>query len=651
MRWLAFGTYDARRHPRVGVLIEGLRASGDEVVQVNAPLDLDTAARVRLLREPWRIPLTAVALASCWGRLIRAARRAPTPDAVLVGYLGHFDVRLARLLFPGTPIALDHLVSLAGTAGDRGLAGRGGVTHGILTAIDRGALRRADVVIVDTLEHAATLPGGSAGNVVVVPVGAEQDWFAARRAAMPEPGGTAGAAGPAGTTLRVIFFGLFTALQGTITVGRALAQLAADEAVSITMVGTGQDYRECRRIAAVNPRVTWLDWVARNELPALVAAHHVCLGVFGTTLKARNVVPTKVFQGASAGCAIVTSDTEPQRRILDGAALFVPAGDPAALAGALRGLAAEHHRLAELRAAAARRADSAFSAPEVVGPLRDRVTAITASAPAARSPRQDGTMTTARAITGAPTTNAPLAPRAALRWDRVRRKVAEVAPGSILEIGCGMGAMGMRLARTAAYTAVELDQTSFTVAHERITPLGGTVWHGDLAVLPPGARYDLVCAFEVLEHLADDGAALAQWLPLVKPGGHLLLSVPADPGRFGPWDTMVGHYRRYTADELTQRLVEAGATDLDVTHYAWPLGYLLDTVRDRLADRSSTAAGHSPEQRTSGSGRVLQPSRAWAGRAIQLAVVPWAMLQRTRPGRGTGLVALASRPADPAAQA
>src|SRR3954452_15942537 len=119
MQWLAFGTYDVGRHPRVGVLIEGLRACGDDVVEVNTPLDLNTAARVRLLQQPWRIPATAVRLAACWLQLTHRSRGLRSggfqPDAVLVGYLGHLDVRLARLLFRHTPIVLDQLVSLAGT--------------------------------------------------------------------------------------------------------------------------------------------------------------------------------------------------------------------------------------------------------------------------------------------------------------------------------------------------------------------------------------------------------------------------------------------------------------------------------------------------------------------------------------------------------
>src|SRR2546430_15034486 len=65
-RVLFFGTYDARRYPRVRVLQEGFATLGDEVLECNVPLRLDTAARVKMLRRPWLVPLLAAKLASTW---------------------------------------------------------------------------------------------------------------------------------------------------------------------------------------------------------------------------------------------------------------------------------------------------------------------------------------------------------------------------------------------------------------------------------------------------------------------------------------------------------------------------------------------------------------------------------------------------------
>ncbi|MEE6260399.1 glycosyltransferase [Plantactinospora sonchi] len=376
MRWLVFGSYDVRRHPRVGVLMQGLRAAGDQVDEVNVPLALDTAGRVAVLRQPWRLPLVVGKLVRCWLSLASRARpyrrttrggSAGAVDAVLVGYLGHFDVHLARWLFRRTPIVLDHLVSAAGTARDRGLAGQGGARDRLMRAIDEAALRRADVVVLDTVEHLAGLPEYARDRGVVVPVGAGADWFAAGARADQEW------LGPETGRLRIVFVGLFTPLHGTVTVGTALARLAADERIEVSMVGTGQDLPACRRAAADNPRITWYDWIPAAELPAFVARHHVSLGIFGDTAKALRVVPTKVFQGAAAGCAIVTSDTGPQRRALGDAALRVPPGDPEALAAVLRELAGDPQRVARLRHAARCRAVDRFGPATVVAPLRHRL--------------------------------------------------------------------------------------------------------------------------------------------------------------------------------------------------------------------------------------------------------------------------------------
>jgi glycosyltransferase involved in cell wall biosynthesis len=370
VRILAFGTYDVRSHPRIGVLIEGLRAAGDEVAEVNVPLGIDTAGRVAILRQPWRLPLLAYRLLACWVRLAvrgRAAYRESRPDAVLVGYLGHFDVVLARLLFRRATIVLDHLIFAADTASDRGE--KPGLKLRLLGALDRRALRSADVIVVDSDEHAAMVPAELAGRAVVVPVGAPGAWFSVPAAApRTDP-----------DVLTVAFFGLFTPLQGTPTIGRALGLLADDPRIRVTMIGTGQDRPEAEYRAADNEHVTWRDWVPAEELPAVVAGHDVCLGIVGAGPKALRVVPNKVYQGAAAGCAVVTSDTRPQRAALGDAAVYVPPADPVALATALRELAEDPPALAKLRSAARDRAREKFAPAAVVGTLRARLSSIPGS--------------------------------------------------------------------------------------------------------------------------------------------------------------------------------------------------------------------------------------------------------------------------------
>jgi len=396
MRIMLFGTYDTAMHPRIATIAEGLAASGLDVAECNAPLGLSTADRVAMLARPWiGGPALLGRLASRWTTLAARAARMPMPDVVVVGYLGHFDVHLARLVFGArgllrrrhVPIVLDHLVGASDTGKDRRLDG--GPRQLLLRMIDAAALRAADVIVVDTDEHLANLPGRYRDRAVVVPVGAPAAWHdAARAAAVPVdypdsagiPDGAVSdgavsdgtASGQGDRPLKVIFYGLYTPLQGTPTIGAALGK-AAGAGIEVTMVGRGQDEAEAKSAAAASTSVRWLEWVPAAGLPALVAEHDVCLGIFGTGEKARRVVPNKVFQGAAAGCAIVTSDTPPQRRVLGDAAVLVPPGDADALAAALIELASDRGRLAGLRDAARTLAAQRFAPAQVVAPLLEKL--------------------------------------------------------------------------------------------------------------------------------------------------------------------------------------------------------------------------------------------------------------------------------------
>jgi glycosyltransferase involved in cell wall biosynthesis len=368
---LGFGTYDSAVHPRAGTVLDGLARRGARVTECTEPLGLTTAQRVAILRQPWRLPLLVMRMLRCWARLAVRARRY-SPDAVVIGYMGHFDVHLARLLFRRTPLVLDHLIGAGDTAADRRVGGR--LRGGLLRRLDRAALTAADIVLVDTEEHRELISARLRDKAVVAPVGAPEAWFDAAKllGTAPAPA-ESDAAGP--RRLRVVFYGLYTPLQGAPVIGEALALLAG-EPLDVTMIGDGQDRAATQRAAAASQDVTWLDWVDPARLPALVAEHDVCLGIFGTSAKALRVVPNKVYQGLAAGCAVSEVATAPQRRALGDAALFVPPGDPRALAEALRSLIESPDALARRREAARALAEQRFTAHAVTGGLAERLRAL-----------------------------------------------------------------------------------------------------------------------------------------------------------------------------------------------------------------------------------------------------------------------------------
>lgn len=238
----------------------------------------------------------------------------------------------------------------------------------------------------------------------------------------------------------------------------------------------------------------------------------------------------------------------------------------------------------------------------------------------------------------------PLTFNAWLRYDVVMRLLCGLdAVTSVLEIGAGEGALAARLARRYKYVGLEPDARAFAVAQSRLARVGsGVVLQGDLSKLEPGTIFDLVCAFEVLEHIEDDAAALRAWRERVRPRGWILLSVPAFSRRFAATDVHAGHYRRYDPPHLRTLLTATGFVDPLVLTYGFPLGYLLEAARNAIASRYSI--GGSKEERTASSGRWLQPPAA-AWWATQLATAPFRLLQRpfTRTTLGTGLVALARK--------
>jgi SAM-dependent methyltransferase len=237
---------------------------------------------------------------------------------------------------------------------------------------------------------------------------------------------------------------------------------------------------------------------------------------------------------------------------------------------------------------------------------------------------------------------APLAPNAWLRYDVVRRMLPADGITDVLEIGCGQGALGARLAQRYDYLGVEPDKTSWTVARHRINAVGdGEV--RNVAVDALGEeKFDLVCAFEVLEHIEDDAGALKGWTARLRPGGWLLLSVPAHQHRYGPWDELVGHFRRYDPEALADLLANCGFAEITMRQYGFPLGFLLEAGRDLIGRRRLAAAPtRSVAERTAGSGRLLQPSTGLRTAAHRWGTTPFRFLQRPFPNTGTGLVVLA----------
>ena len=319
MKVLYFGTYE-RDYPRNAQVISCLRGAGVEVVERHASV-------WERRRHKWSLGLAAAArIALAETRLLFGGRR-ELYDAVIVGYPGHFDVPAARRVARGRPVIFNPLVSLHETlVEDRGRFRAGSPAAGVLRQVDRLALRRADLVVADTAQnarHLAELGELADERLAVCFVGAEERLF--------RPGRQ-----PA-ETFHVLFVGKLIPLHGLETI-LAAARLAPE--LPFRIVGSGQlDALMGERPA----NVEWVEWVEYEQLPEEIQRAGCALGVFGTSPKTARVIPNKAFQALACGTPLVTADTPAARELLvDGeSAVLVPAGDPDALAAAVRRLAGD----------------------------------------------------------------------------------------------------------------------------------------------------------------------------------------------------------------------------------------------------------------------------------------------------------------------
>lgn len=221
----------------------------------------------------------------------------------------------------------------------------------------------------------------------------------------------------------------------------------------------------------------------------------------------------------------------------------------------------------------------------------------------------------------------------------ITKHLDRARPSSIVEVGCGLGAMAYRLASRFDYRGYEPDRSSFEVAAARLAELGRGEVVNDVPPLIPDRRFDALCAFEVLEHIEEDEEALRAWTSWVRPEGTVILSVPADPERFGVCDVAVGHCRRYTRDDLASLMSSAGVRVTDIETWGMPAGYLLEFLRNSI---TRIASEEQPAQdRTARSGRLYQPSSR-LGRVTEVVMWPFAQIQKpfARTDYGIGFVAV-----------
>jgi len=223
-------------------------------------------------------------------------------------------------------------------------------------------------------------------------------------------------------------------------------------------------------------------------------------------------------------------------------------------------------------------------------------------------------------------------PRYKLRKSLVKRLIKQYdLKGNSLELGYGAGDMLLLYAKAGMvaegydFSSMAYDNASYrinqTIFKDQITLL-------EQVQAVKEQYYHCLFAFEVLEHIEEDEAALLNWKHYLKANGYLIMSVPAHERKWGASDIAVGHYRRYEKHALEKKLTKAGFKVHTVWSYGYPLTIALDYALHKNAQKQLDAAKITDKASLSKlSGIDRKPSLANKILASDLFLSPFYLLQ------------------------
>jgi SAM-dependent methyltransferase len=165
----------------------------------------------------------------------------------------------------------------------------------------------------------------------------------------------------------------------------------------------------------------------------------------------------------------------------------------------------------------------------------------------------------------------------------IERVVRPPKDASILEIGCGTGHNFKMLGEFGHVDALELDDEARAIAEKR---LGRSIMSSPLPALAgvPERHYDMIGAFDVIEHIDDDAASLASIATRLKPGGRFVMTVPAHQWMWSAHDTVNHHKRRYSKRGL-EALIDGSPMKLDAIGFFNSLLFPV-AIAERMASKA-----------------------------------------------------------------
>ncbi len=212
--------------------------------------------------------------------------------------------------------------------------------------------------------------------------------------------------------------------------------------------------------------------------------------------------------------------------------------------------------------------------------------------------------------------------------DWIWQSIAPYVGNRVLEVGAGIGNMTRVLYGRDLIVATDLELPYLHILRNRFArnptiEVERIDLNSDDCLALKRHEFDTVVCLNVLEHIEDHEGALQRLYEVLMPGGRLALFVPADQKLFGTMDTQVGHFRRYSREEL-QRLMEAAGFVTEKMTYQNIFGRFGWWLNGRVLKRAHLPGGQS--------------------RLFDLAVPILRRLEPKNPSKGLSLIAVGMKP-------
>jgi len=308
MKICYFGAYNPD-YARNIIIRQGLVKNGIEVVEYRVSPKLNTRTRYKELRKKFHRIKDGI-------------------SAIIVAEMNHTIMPLAYYFAKKrkVPLIFDPFISFYDSIiFDRRLVNINSLKAKKYFWLDKISVKLADYLLSDTEEHRKYFISAFKikKKIFVVPVGADEKIFYPRTAEKNQD-------------FKVVFWGKFIPLHGIEYILKAAKILETSPEIKINLIGSGQTFNEMMSLVEKMKlrNIAFLGFVDINQLSVLMSMADICLGIFGNTLKAKRVIPNKVYAGIAMKKPVITGDSPAIREFFEHKkhVYLVPMANPKALA-------------------------------------------------------------------------------------------------------------------------------------------------------------------------------------------------------------------------------------------------------------------------------------------------------------------------------